>query len=408
MNRLEAMVSELCPDGVEYVRLGDIATITRGGNFQKKHFVPSGHPCIHYGQIHTYYGVHTDRTISFVSDETFSHSKHAQPGDIVMAVTSENVEGVCKSTAWLGDEPIAVSGHTAIIHHNQNAKFLSYFFGSSLFYEQKKKLAHGVKVIEVTPHKLADIVVPVPPLEVQAEIVRILDKFEAATSELTELLGAELTARRRQYAYYRDKLLTFGDDVPRKSLAEVCVNISSGGTPNTLRKRYYGGNIPWLRTQEVDFCEIGKTELHITEEGLSNSSAKWIPANCVIVAMYGATVGKCAYTSIPLTTNQACCNLEVDSGQANYKYVYYCLCNQYEYIKSLGRGTQTNINMQIVKQLTIPLPPLEEQIRIVDILDRFDALTNSLTEGLPAEITARKKQYAYYRDKLLSFPRKAT
>lgn len=97
-----------------------------------------------------------------------------------------------------------------------------------------------------------------------------------------------------------------------KKIQDVCKKITSGGTPLTSRSEYYNGNIPWLRTQEVDWLEITDTSIKITEEGLKSSSANWIPANCVIVAMYGATAAKVAINKIPLTTNQACCNLEID------------------------------------------------------------------------------------------------
>lgn len=187
--------------------------------------------------------------------------------------------------------------------------------------------------------------------------------------------------------------------VEYKTLEEICRKICSGGTPNSKNKEYYGGNIPWLRTQEIDFGAIEKTGIYITDDGLNSSSAKWIPAYCIIVAMYGATVGKVGYNTIPLTTNQACCNLEIDEKRANYKYVFYCLCNQYEYIKSLGQGSQTNINAQIVKNLVIPVPPLPVQREIVRILDNFTELTAELT----AELAARKKQYEYYRNTLLTF-----
>ena len=112
------------------------------------------------------------------------------------------------------------------------------------------------------------------------------------------------------------------DGVEIKKIKDICNNITSGGTPSSGVSAYYGGDIPWLRTQEVDFCEINSTGMTITEEGLKNSSAKWIPSYCVIVAMYGATVGKVGYNTIPLTTNQACCNLEINSDKANYKYIY--------------------------------------------------------------------------------------
>ena len=110
-----------------------------------------------------------------------------------------------------------------------------------------------------------------------------------------------------------------------------------------------------------------------------------------------------AYTTIPLTTNQACCNLITDETVANYKYVYYWLASQYEYIKALGQGTQTNINAQVVKNLEIPIPPMDIQQRIVNVLDNFDAICSDLNIGLPAEIEARRKQYEYYRDLLLTF-----
>ena len=195
--------------GVIPVELGDIATITRGGNFQKKDFCDDGIPCIHYGQIYTSYGISAKETIKHISKAVADKSKKAVPNDIVMAVTSENVEDVCKCVAWLGDEDIAVSGHTAIIHHTQNAKYLSYYFHTSMFLAQKRKLAHGTKVIEVTPDKLNDIVIPLPCIEEQTRIVDTLDRFDTLCNDLVTGLPAEIDGRQKQYEYYRDKLLTF-------------------------------------------------------------------------------------------------------------------------------------------------------------------------------------------------------
>ena len=195
--------------GYTLVRLDEIATIIRGGNFQKKDFVEYGRPCIHYGQMYTHFGVYADKTLTFVKDEVFAKSKTAKPGDIVMAVTSENVEDVCSCTAWLGNEEIAISGHTAIISHNQNAKYMSYFFHSASFFEQKKRLAHGTKVIEVTPSKLGDIVIMLPTIEEQERIVSMLDRFDSLCNDIASGLPAEIEARQKQYEYYRDKLLSF-------------------------------------------------------------------------------------------------------------------------------------------------------------------------------------------------------
>lgn len=202
-SKLEQLLQQLCPDGVEYKRLGDFATIERGGGFQKKDFQGSGYPCIHYGQIHTRFDILVTDVLTYLSEDTASKQKKAVPGDIIMAVTSEDVKDVCKAVAWLGNSNVAVSGHTAIIHHNENSKYLAYYFNSSPFAVQKRKLAHGTKVIEVTPSDLLDVSIPLPPLDIQNEIARILDKF----TELT----AELTARKKQYEYYRDLLLNFNN-----------------------------------------------------------------------------------------------------------------------------------------------------------------------------------------------------
>ncbi len=195
--------------GYASVRLGIFATVTRGGNFQKKDFVENGKPCIHYGQMYTHFGVHADKTLTFVDQNVFDKSKIAKQGDIVMAVTSENVEDVCSCTAWLGGDDIAVSGHTAIISHNQNAKYLSYYFHSADFFSKKKKLAHGTKVIEITPSALEDVVINLPCMNEQERIVSILDRFDALCNDLSSGLPAEIEARQKQYEYYRDKLLSF-------------------------------------------------------------------------------------------------------------------------------------------------------------------------------------------------------
>ena len=159
--------------------------------------------------MYTHFGIYSTKVLKYISETTFNKSRIANTNDIVMAVTSENVDDVCKCTAWLGDEDIAVSGHTAIIKHNQNAKYLSYYFHTSHFFAQKRKLAHGTKVIEVTPDKLYDIILPLPSIEEQNRIVSILDRFDALCNDISNGLPAEIEARQKQYEYYRDKLLTF-------------------------------------------------------------------------------------------------------------------------------------------------------------------------------------------------------
>lgn len=398
MSRIDDLIAEYCPDGVKHQTLGEIGEFIRGNGIQKRDFRDSGFGCIHYGQIYTYYGLFADHTKSFIDPNLAEKRKKAYKGDLVIATTSENEEDVCKACAWLGEEPIAISGDTYIFRHHQNPKYISYCFQSELFQSQKKKYITGTKVLRVNGDAMAKIHVPVPPLPVQEEIVRILDSFSSLEAELE----AELEARRKQYAYYRNELLTF-ERVVTVCIQDICIRICSGGTPSSKRHDYYDGNVPWLRTQDIDFNVINQTSATISDEGLRNSAAQWIPANCVIVAMYGATAAKVAVNSIPLTTNQACCNLQIDETKADVRYVFHWLSNEYEHLKALGEGSQSNINAKKVKSYPISLPPLEEQRRIVSILDRFDKLTNDLSSGLPAEIEARRKQYEYYRDRLLSF-----
>ena len=156
-------------------------------------------------------------------------------------------------------------------------------------------------------------------------------------------------------------------------IGDICTKVTSGGTPSTKHDEYYGGDIPWLRTQEVNFGNIYSTEKTITEAGLKNSSAKLIPKNSVIIAMYGATAGKSAINKIPLTTNQACCNLIIDNKKADYRYVYYYLSSNYEnLLKSATGAAQQNLGAKQISAMSIELPDLETQKKIADILGTID------------------------------------
>lgn len=187
------------------------------------------------------------------------------------------------------------------------------------------------------------------------------------------------------------------EEYDKIEIQQICSNICSGGTPKSTVAEYYGGNIPWLNTKEINFCRIYKTEKTITDEGFNNSSAKWIPANSVIVAMYGATAGKTAITRIPLTTNQACCNLTIDSTKADYRFAYYALCNDYAFLSSLANGgAQQNLNTQQIKEFEIPFPSLREQKRIADILSSLDdkiELNRRINDNLEQQAQALFKSW---------------
>ena len=176
------------------------------------------------------------------------------------------------------------------------------------------------------------------------------------------------------------------------TLGEIAT-ASSGGTPASQRKEFYhNGSIPWLNTKEINFNRLYGTERKITPLGLENSAAKWIPANTVIVAMYGATAGRSAIAKIPLTTNQACCNLVVESSVADYEFVYYQLVLNYPKLAALANGgAQQNLNSQIIKGFPIPLPPLPTQRRIAAVLSALDdkiELNNRINANLEAQAQA--------------------
>ena len=181
------------------------------------------------------------------------------------------------------------------------------------------------------------------------------------------------------------------------NIGNLCSRVCSGGTPSSRHTEYYDGNIPWLNTKEISFNRIYSTERCITEEGLNNSSAKWIDENSVIVAMYGATAGKTAIAKIPLTTNQACCNLTINSSIADYNFVYYHLCYKFTELASLANGgAQQNLNAQIIKEFPISLPSLNEQRKIVSILKSLDdkiEVNRKINENLEQQAQALFKSW---------------
>lgn len=400
MSNLEELIERLCPDGVEYKTLGDVATISRGGNFQKKDFTEQGKPCIHYGQIYTRYGLFTDNTLTFINDECFAKQKYAEPNDIIMAVTSENIEDICKCVAWLGTEKVAVSGHSAIIHHSLDPKYLAYFFHSQHFFNQKRRLAHGTKVMEVTPDTLKSIQLPVPPLEVQREIVRILDNFTFLTTEL----AAELAARQKQYEYYRDLLLTF------KSNESTILNERT----NELE---LSGAIRWMKLGDIadigtgngntnEGLDTGKYPFFVRSQDIKYKNEYDFDETAIITSGDGVGVGKIFhFVSGKYALHQRAYRVHITSDNVLPKYFFYYFKNSFlTYIsKASFHSSVTSIRRPMMINFPVPVPPLVVQQRIVDILDRFDTLCNDISSGLPAEIEMRQKQYEYYRDKLLSF-----
>lgn len=405
MSKLEELIKRYCPNGVEYKRLGDISTISRGGSFQKKDFVENGIQCIHYGQIYTKYGISADETITCISEEAGRKAKYAEPNDIIMAVTSENVDDVCKCVAWIGKEKVAVSGHTAIIHHNQDAKYLAYYFNSIHFYKQKIKLAHGTKVIEVTPDTLNEVRIPIPHSEIQREIVRVLDYFTFLTAELT----AELAARKKQYEYYCRKIFNNLKINTAMILIAELGKWSGGKTPSMAVKEFWSnGTIPWISSKDMKVPILKDTEDHVTEQAIDGASMNLHPEGSVAIVTRSGILKHTfpvAYIPFKTTVNQDIKILDARKNVSS-KYVAHVLQAYSEDIRIKTKkqgGTVDSLDFQKVLTYKIPLPTMEIQNKIVNVLNNFEAICSDLNIGLPSEILARNKQYEYYRDKLLDF-----
>ncbi len=382
---------------VEWKTLGDIGEFIRGNGMQKKDFVDVGFPAIHYGQIYTKYRLSAEQTFTFVSQALAKKLKCAEKNDLLLATTSENDEDVVKPLAWLGDQA-AISGDMMIFRHRQNVKYLAYYFQTSVFQEHKAKYITGAKVRRVSSGSLAKIFAPIPcpdnpekSLKIQAEIVRILDTFTALTTELT----TELNARKKQYNHYRDKLLSFEDgDVEWRTLGELAENHDSKRKPITSGLRQ-AGKIPYYGASGiVDYVKdyiFNGDFLLISEDG-ANLVARNTP---IAFSISGKT-----------WVNNHAHVLKFDT-YAERRYIEYYL-NAIDLTPYISGAAQPKLNKKNLESIRIPSPSLTEKERIVAILDQFDALTNSLTEGLPREIALRQQQYEYYRDLLLNFPKPDT
>ncbi|WP_138442993.1 restriction endonuclease subunit S [Sinomonas susongensis] len=406
MSRIADLIKEFAPNGVQFKTLGDIAKLVRGNGMPKTDLTDEGVGAIHYGQIYTRYGVWTTSTISFVEPATAAKLAEAAPGDIIITNTSENVEDVGKAVAWLGEEPIVTGGHATVIKHDQDPKFLSYWFQSESFFAQKKALATGTKVIDISAKQLAKVRVPVPPLEVQREIVRILDHFAELEAELEAELQSELEARRRQYAFYRDELLTSSEHrgvrkIPLGQLADFKYGFTASAA-NTGAYRFLRITdiTPWgqLSADGAKYVEPSSTAREYVVE----------PGD-LLMARTGATYGKTMLVgSDEPPAVYASFLIRIRFKQPNVLPAYYWHFAQSDLYWSQARamvstGGQPQFNANVLKLVEIPVPSVEEQERMVNMLDKFNALVNDLSVSLPAELTARRQQYKFYRDRLLTF-----
>lgn len=256
--------------------LGEVGSFTRGGGFQKSDFVEHGIPCIHYGQIHTKFGPFITSHITEISSDLESKTKFASKGDLVIAITSEDTEGSCKSTAWLGDYSVAVGGHAAIYKHSMNPLYMSFFFKSTLFNHAKIEYVHGTKVFEIKPDDIAKILVPCPPMNLQNQFSAIAEQadksgFDGFKSQFIEMFGTL--------------------DEPKvevKKLIDVVLSSGQYGS-NTSATDYQEGKPRYIRITDIN--DDGSLNDDIKTAEVIEDKYKLIPGD-IVFARTGATVGK--------------------------------------------------------------------------------------------------------------------
>ena len=292
-----------------------------------------------------------------------------------------------------------------------NVRYLFHIVSNSLkqYLEDRTNSAAMTYIVLST---LENFPIPIPcpdnpkkSLEIQAEIVRILDAMTAHTAELT----AELTARKKQYDYYRDKLLSFEEgEVEWRTLGEVG-RIVTGRTPKSSDKFAWGDEVDFVTPSDIKngMRTIAYSGRRLSTAGSLVMSNVRIPSGSLLVTCIGADMGKTVINANDCIPNQQINAIVLTSKKIKVDYLFHVLSSMRDTLRQQGEkggGTMPLINKSDFSKILIPIPDIDKQARIVAILDKFDALTSSLTEGLPREIELREKQYAYYRDLLLSFP----
>lgn len=405
MSNLEELIERLCPDGVEYKTLGEVATdIYRGAGIKRDQIRKTGTPCVRYGEIYTTYGIFFDSCVSYTDESLLTTKKYFEYGDILFAITGERVEDIAKSCAYVGHEKCLAGGDIVVLKHNEDPKYLSYALATTDARRQKSFGKSKNKVVHSSVPAIKSIKLPVPPLEVQREIVRILDNFTFLTTELAAELAAELVARQKQYEYYRDLLLTF------KPNESTILNERT----NELE---LSGAIRWMKLGDIadigtgngntnEGLDTGKYPFFVRSQDIKYKNEYDFDETAIITSGDGVGVGKIFhFVSGKYALHQRAYRVHITSDNVLPKYFFYYFKNSFlTYIsKASFHSSVTSIRRPMMINFPVPVPPLEVQQRIVDILDRFDSLCNDISSGLPAEIEMRQKQYEYYRDKLLTF-----
>ena len=382
MNRVNELIKEYCPDGVEIHCLEDCC------NLLDKKRKPITKAFREAGE-YPYYGANgiQDYVANYIFDGTF-----VLVGEDGSVITKSGTPVV----TW-AEGKIWVNNHAHIIKEKDGVmlRYLYHYLQTI----DVTSLIHG-NIPKLTGGDFKALEIAVPPLEVQREIVHILDSFT--------LLTAELTARKKQYDFYRDKLLFHYGTYPMKPLAELG-KWSGGKTPSMSEKSFWEqGTIPWISSKDMKSSTLEDTQDHITEKAVKEASMTVYPANSIAVVTRSGILKHTfpvAYVPFETTINQDIKMLVVNEDILP-RYAFHVIQGKGNDIlvktKKQG-GTVDSLDFQKVLAYKVPVPSKDVQSKLVEVLDNFESICTNLNIGLPAEIEARQKQYEYYRDLLLTF-----
>lgn len=413
MSRIAELIAKLCPNGIEYVKLEDVCTLVTGATPSKtnpEYWENGTVPWMSSGEVNNKVVYDTESKITQLGYDKTSTTL-VPIHTVVIALAGQ---GKTRGKVAITEIELCTNQSlcSIICGDKINYKFLYHYLDSK--YEELREISNGDGTRGgLSLRILKPYTIPLPPLEIQIELVRILDEYSASVTALQQELEKELTARKKQYEYYRDFLLDFDvheggtNECEWRTIKEI-FDIRNGYTPSKSNVEYWeNGIIPWFRMDDIreNGRILSNSIQHIARKGVKKSGI--FPANSLIMSTT-ATIGEHALIKTNFVCNQqiTCFSLKQEySSKINIKFVFYLFFNFGEWCRNNvnNGGGLPIINTAKLSTYKIPIPTIEKQKRIVSILDRFDKLCNDISEGLPAEIEARRKQYEYYRDKLLSF-----
>ena len=385
MSYIDDLIKECCPDRVEWKELGEVCDVNKGKQLNKELLTNDGkYPAYNGGK--TYSGRTNDYN---VEANTIIVSQGGASAGFVNFVTSK---------FWANAHCYYLLPDLEKVDN----RFLYHFVKMKQSYLME--FQHGAGIPALKLEKLANLQIPLPPLKIQQEIVKTLDKFTEYVTELT----SELTLRQKQYSFYRDKLLSFEDEVYQvewKTLGEVAKDFGRGKSKHRPRNdnRLYGGDIPFVQTGDVRNSRGHITSYSQTYSDFGLKQSKLWPKGtlCITIA---ANIAEMGILDFDACFPDSVVGFVANENLAITKYVAYYLASIKDVLASKSTGSaQENLNLSSFSNLKIPIPSLDTQSRIVQVLDNFDTVCNDLNIGLPKEIELRQKQYEYFRDKLLTF-----